>query len=143
MTASIETALVIHDRGSATVKDIRREVRGLDDDAKSASLSLDAMAGLRSGYETNALATERWSAAINDVSGKVSTLDPKMVRHEALLRKTATTTARLATSTERLVLALRDLGSVDARPHVEIDGIAQARVELAAFRAELESLGRT
>lgn len=143
--STVESEFVILDKASRPIQGIRRELGKLEADAVAAGEALDDISGPKEVEELEAFAkaTSNLGDQIKGVRQQATGATRDLVPYGARLRSLDRDTGKLAASTERLVGALRELGGIDARPRVNIDGIVEARAELAALRQELRAFGRS
>ncbi|WCB95502.1 hypothetical protein DSM104299_04250 [Baekduia alba] len=144
MPATIESSFVLLDRASGPIKRIRRELVGMERDARNAGTAMDNIAGPKAARDLEALARETRGVdgAIKDLRRDLGVAGKTLSVYEGRVSGARRETDRMRASTDRLVKSMRTLGTIDARPHVEVDGLARARADLAAFRRELNAMNR-
>lgn len=143
--STVESAFVLLDRASGPARGIKREFKGLREEAERAGDAIDRIGGVDEVRRLEALSRETrgLAGAVRSVKDEARGANPTLLAYTNRLRTADRETNKLVASTDRLAVSLRTLGTIDARPQVHLDGIAEARAELAALRRELRSFGRS
>jgi hypothetical protein len=145
--STIESAFVILDRASPAIRGIKREVKDLRQEAEKAGVALDHIAEPREITELRALAEQTQSLAhgvrdVKDTLGGPSGANAALTRFGERVRTVGRDVDQLRVKVDRLTGSMDRLRAMDVRPRVNIDGIVEARAQLAALRSELRSFGR-
>lgn len=143
---TVESAFVIIDRATGTVRSIKREVKDLRQEAEKAGVALDHLGAPREVAELRALAEQTQSLAhgigdVREALGGPSGATAQLTRFGERVRAAGRDVDQFTIKVDRLGGSLERLRTMDVRPRVHVDGIVEARAELAALRRELRAFG--
>lgn len=124
MVATVESAFVLIDRASGPTRKIRREVRGLHDDARKAGRALDDMAGPRAARDLDRLAGD--VGGVRRELGAVPTPARRAERALGDLDRTVVRSGRNARETSNYYAMLTDRTKLMAAAAVTALPVVQA-----------------